>query len=191
MDLIAVTDLKQWTYCQRIVYYHCVMPAMSKPTFKMQEAIAAQELIEGLEMRRGLQLYDLEAARRHFGVRLSDELLGLSGKVDLLLETANEVAVVDFKLTAGELGENHRVQLAGYSLLAEAAWGLPARVAFLYRIPDNHVFAVDITAELRERVVGSIRAIRVMAETQVCPSPTAVRTRCHECEFANYCGDVW
>ena len=41
MDLIPVTDLKQWAYCQRVVYYHRVMPAIGKPTFKMREAIAA------------------------------------------------------------------------------------------------------------------------------------------------------
>ena len=62
IDLIPVTDLKQWTYCQRIVYYHRVMPAVGKPTFKMREAIAAQDLIESLEMRRGLQAYGLESA---------------------------------------------------------------------------------------------------------------------------------
>lgn len=191
MDLIAVTELKQWVYCQRIVYYHCVMPASGKATFKMKEAIAAQDLIESFEMRRGLQLYGIENAQRRFGVRMSDEGLGLSGKADLLLEAADQVAVVDFKLTSGELGENHRVQLAGYSLLAEAASGLPARVAFLYRIPDNRVFAVEITAELRETVRSCIGAIRRMADTQSCPPATLVRARCHECEFANYCADVW
>jgi CRISPR-associated exonuclease Cas4 len=66
MDLIPVSDLKQWAYCERIVYYHRVMPTVGKPTFKMKEAIAAQDLIESLEMRRGLGEYGLENARRHF-----------------------------------------------------------------------------------------------------------------------------
>jgi CRISPR-associated exonuclease Cas4 len=191
LDLIPVTDLKQWTYCERIVYYHRVLPAIGKPTFKMREALAAQDLIEGLEMRRKLNTYGLEGARRRFGVRLKDEPLGLSGRADLVLEARDQVAVVDFKLTSGEVGDNHRAQLAGYSLLAEAACGLPAQVAFLYRIPDNRVFPVEITTGLRERVLASIAAMRVMAEAQVCPAATAVRARCRECEFANYCGDIW
>jgi CRISPR-associated exonuclease Cas4 len=191
LDLIPVTDLKQWAYCERIVYYHRVLPAIGKPTFKMREALAAQELIESLEMRRTLSAYGLEGARRRFNVWLSDEGLGLSGRTDLLLETQDEVAVVDFKLTSGEVGDNHRAQLAGYSMLAEAACGLPARVAFLYRIPDNRIFSVEISAGLRERVLAAVSGIRRMAEGQFCPAPTAITGRCKECEFANYCGDVW
>lgn len=191
MDLIPVTDLKQWAYCERIVYYHRAMPAVGKPTYKMREAIAAQELIEGLEMRRGLNAYGLEGARRHFNVWLTDERLGLSGKLDLLLEGPEEVAVVDFKLTSGEPGENNRMQLAGYCLMAEAAYGVPARRGFVYRIPDNRVFAVEMTEELRRSVGVAIAGIRRVEETQWWPGPTPVRGRCVECEYANYCADVW
>lgn len=191
MDLIPVTDLKQWAYCERIVYYHRVLPAIGKPTFKMREALAAQDLVEALEMRRNLSAYGLENASRKFNVWLSDESLGLSGRVDLLLESPDRVAVADFKLTSGEPGDNHRAQLAGYSLLAEAACGLPAQVAFLYRIPDNRIFAIQICDKLREQVRASVAAIRTVGETQVCPPATAIRARCKECEFANYCGDVW
>jgi CRISPR-associated exonuclease Cas4 len=191
MDLIPVTDLKQWAYCQRIVYYHRVMPAVGKQTFKMKEAIAAQDLIETLEMRRSLQAYGLEGAQRRFGVWLSNPGLGLSGKTDLVLEAPDRIAVVDFKLTSGEVGENHRMQLAGYSLLAEAVFGLPAPAAFVYRIPDNRVFPIEITADLRLAVAKAVVDIREMAEKQWCPPPTDVRGRCVECEYANYCADVW
>ena len=191
MQLIPVTDLKQWVYCQRIVYYHWVMPAVGKPTYKMKEAKAAQELIESLEMRRSLGEYGLDQARRRFNVWMTDPEIGLSGKVDLLLEAEREVAVVDFKLTAGEVGENHRIQLAGYSLLAEAVSGRPAAKAFLMRIPDSRVFTVEIGAELRQSVREAVLRIREMAEKQSCPDPTSVLAQCRECEFANYCGDVW
>ena len=191
MELIPVTDLKQWVYCKRIVYYHRVMPAFGKPTFKMREAIAAQDLVESLEVRRGLQAYGFEDARRRFNVWLSDATLGLSGKADLLLEAPGRVAVVDFKLTSGELGDNHRAQLAGYSMLAEAVLGVPAKRAFVYRIPDNRIFAVDITPELRAAVLAAVAAIRQMCNVEWCPPPTPVRGRCVECEFANYCADVW
>jgi len=191
MDLIPVTDLKQWAYCRRVVYYRRVMPGVGQPTYKMKEAVAAQELIESLEMRRGLREYGLEGARRRFNVWLKDEELGLSGKIDLLLESAEEVAVVDFKLTSGEPGENHYLQLAGYSLLAEAACRLPSGRAFLYRIPDNRIFVVRMTEELGNAVKAAVDGIRETGKTQWCPEPTALRSRCVECEYANYCGDVW
>lgn len=190
-DLIPVTDLKQWAYCERIVYYHRVMPAVVKQTFKMKEAIAAQDLIESLETRRSLQAYGFEGARRRFNAWLTDDKLGLSAKTDLILERVDQVAVVDFKLTSGEPGENHRMQLTGYTMLVEAAYHLPSPLAFLYRIPDNRIFAIEVTVALREAVLRSIERIRKMEIEQMLPPATAIRNRCTECEFANYCADIW
>src|SRR5581483_9796269 len=108
--------------------------------------------------------------------------LELSGKADLILEDDERVAVVDFKLTSGEVGENHRIQLAVYSMLAEAAYGIPARVAFLYRIPDNQVFAVEVTTELQGAVTSAVARIREMENNQRYPPATTVRRRCAESE---------
>jgi CRISPR-associated exonuclease Cas4 len=191
LEVIPVTDLKQWAYCPRVVYYHRVMPAPSHPTYKMKEGVAAQELIESLETRRKLREYGLEGAERRFGLWLQNDELGLAGKIDLLLMAEGENAVVDFKLTSGEPGENHRIQLAGYSLLAEAVTGLPSHRAFLYRIPDNRIFAEPVGARLRQAVATAIAGIRTMGDDQLCPEPTETRGRCVECEFANYCADVW
>jgi CRISPR-associated exonuclease Cas4 len=69
--------------------------------------------------------------------------------------------------------------------------GFRPGAAFLYRIPDNRIFAVEITETLRKAVVLAVEEIRKMADTQWWPSRTPVRGRCVECEFANYCGDVW
>lgn len=191
MDLIPVTELKQWAYCPRIVYYHRVMPGVGRTPYKMREAVSAQDLIESLEMRRSLVKYEMGDARRRFNVWMTDGELGLSGKVDLILESGHEVAVVDFKLTSGLPGENHRMQLAGYSLLAERTTGRQARRAFLYRIPDSQIFDVEITPELRAAVAGAVVEMRRVGLEQWCPPPTEVRRRCEECEYANYCGDVW
>lgn len=191
MDTIPVTDLKQWVYCPRIVYYRRVAPVVGKATFKMKEAHAAQDLVEGLEMRRTLTRYGLTSAVRRFGVWMNDAEVGLSGKADLVLEAETEVYVVDFKLTSGDVGENHRMQLAGYSMLAERYYGREARRAFLYRIPDGRVFDVEIGPELRCTVEVSVRDMNRMADEAALPDPTSVRGRCVECEYANYCADIW
>jgi CRISPR-associated exonuclease Cas4 len=190
-DLIPVTDLKQWAYCQRIVYYHRVMPAVGKTSFKMREAIQAQDLIESLETRRTIGRYGLEDAERHFNVSLRDDQLGLSGKADLILESPNEVAVVDFKLTSGELGDNHRMQLTAYALIAERLYQKASPLAFLYRIPDSKVMPLEITQEMRNMVLASVHGIHHMVISQAFPDATTVRGRCVECEYANYCADIW
>jgi CRISPR-associated exonuclease Cas4 len=167
------------------------MPGAGVATYKMNEGLRAQEMIEGLEMRRTLREYGLDAARREFGVWLKDEGLGLTGKLDLLLRGEREAAVVEFKLTAGEVGENHRMQLAGYALLVEAVLGLRVPVAFVLRIPDNRVFEVPVTEEMRERVGEIVKAVAAMAKLEEMPEATDVRARCSECEYQNFCGDVW
>jgi len=189
--VIPVTELKQWAYCQRVVYYHQIMPGAGQATFKMKEGTRAQEMIESLEMRRTLREYRFEGASRQFGLWLTDEGLGLNGKIDLLLRRSEDAGVVDFKLSAGAVGENHRMQLAGYALLVEAAIGLKVPMTFLFRIPDNMVFPVPITDEMRMDVRRAIEAIQRLKETEELPEPTSVRGRCTDCEYANFCGDIW
>ena len=191
MSPVLATDLKQWVYCPRIVYYRIVMPGAGKPTYKMEEGRRAQESIESLELRRTLARYGFEKARRRFAVWLSDEGLGLAGKIDLLLDENGEGAVVDFKLTSGEPGENHRAQLTGYAVLAERGLGLRVDRCFLVRIPDSRVFEIEIREADRVRICEMVSEIRRSMETEVLPAPTAVRGRCRECEYQNFCGDVW
>jgi CRISPR-associated exonuclease Cas4 len=188
---IIATDLKQWAYCPRIVYYRWYMPGIGQPSFKMEEAQKAQDLIERLEIRRSLKAYGFDDAERRVGLWLNDEELGLAGKFDVLLVAEAEVAVVDFKLTSGEPSENHRLQLAGYSLIAERRMRRPARRAFLYRIPDDRVFSIPIDAQLRERVVRALEAMRSILGQERLPQATVVRARCRDCEYQNYCADIW
>ena len=191
MEPVPVVELRQWSYCPRIVFYHGFMPGAARDSYKMKEGQRAQELIERLEMRRTLGEYGLAAAERRFGVRLTDEASGLTGTIDLLLQGPESASVVDFKLTAGEVGENHRIQLAGYATLVESALGLRVHTAFLYRIPDGKVFPVPMTGELRSRVRSAVESIRAMQLSETLPEAAAIRARCVECEYANFCGDVW
>jgi CRISPR-associated exonuclease Cas4 len=157
----------------------------------MEEGKTAQEMIEQLEMRRTLREYGLEGAVRRFGVWLNNEDLGLTGKLDLLLDTPADAAIVEFKLTSGEIGRNHRLQLAGYALLVEAEMAKSVRCGFVYRIPDGRLFPVSIDEALRVEVRQALAGIRAAITAGWLPEATDVRKRCEECEYANFCGDVW
>jgi CRISPR/Cas system-associated exonuclease Cas4 (RecB family) len=39
--------------------------------------------------------------------------------------------------------------------------------------------------------MGRLAAMRAMIEEGLLPEPTEVRSRCTDCEFRNYCGDVF
>jgi CRISPR-associated exonuclease Cas4 len=189
--LLNVGDLKQWVYCPRVVFYHRFAPNAGVPTAKMQIALKAQEQVEPLESRRSLKPYGLDAATRIFGPWLSSPDLGIQGKPDLILESSDRIAVVDFKLTAGEATPNLQIQLAAYSLIAEQVYQKPASVGFIYRIPDSAVLPVPISLELRQSVLDTASAIRAMISSESLPDPTDFRKRCEDCEFANFCADIW
>lgn len=191
MTDLRVTDLKQFPYCQRIVFYQYVMPVEKKTTFKMEEGKRAEEVIDRLEKRRSLRKYRLDEGRRYFHVWLRSEKLGLSGKLDLLLESPEGMFPIDFKYTSGGVQKNHVYQLCGYALLVEEAYSVTVEQGFVYLIPRDEVAVVELTTERKKEALRMLEAIRAMIREERMPEPTSVRARCEECEYRNYCGDIF
>jgi CRISPR-associated exonuclease Cas4 len=187
----AVTDLKQWAYCQRIPFYRHVQPVTPTPTYRMQRGKDVQGAVEALEKRRGFRAYGVADGERRFGVWLRSERLGLSGKLDLLIVTPEACYPVDFKDTEGGARRNHRIQLTAYALLAEEAFERPAPHGFVYLVPRKAVVVMELTEADRQEVREAVGAMRRMIAREEIPAPTTVRARCVACEFRNYCADVW
>lgn len=188
---LRVSDLKQYAYCPRIVYYQHLMPVDWEPTYKMTHGKEAHAALEALERRRKLKAYGLEAGERIFNLWLSSPSLGLSGKLDLLIRTEHGVYPVDFKYTEGRPSRNHFLQLAAYALLVEERYRVTVERGFLYLIPLKDVVEVKITGSLKQEVLETIQRIREMVRREAIPPPTPVRARCTDCEYQNYCADIW
>jgi CRISPR-associated exonuclease Cas4 len=186
-----VNDLKQFEYCPRIVFYQYLMPVARKTTFKMEEGRRAETSIDELEKRRTLQRYGLAEGTRHFHVSLRSERLGLSGKLDLLIEGSEGLFPVDFKFSSGRPRRNHVYQLCGYALLLEETYGRVVRQGFIYMIPKKEVTALELTDQLKNETLVMLEAMREMIHVERMPNPTPVRARCDECEYRNYCADVF
>lgn len=188
---LTATDLKQWTYCPRIPFYRHVLPVRPASTYKMQRGKDVQAAMEALERRRGFRAYGMREGERRFGLWLHSRRLGLSGKLDLLILTADACYPVDFKDTEGGPRRNHRLQLAAYALLAEEAFQRPAPDGFIYLVPEKRVVALALTEADRDEVRQAVTDMRRMIEREELPPPTPVRARCTVCEFRNYCRDIW
>ncbi len=188
---LRINDLKQFEYCPRIVFYNTVMPLDRKVTFKMQRGTEAEFRLDALEKRRSLRRYKLGDGERRFHVWLHSERLGLSGKMDLLIVSSHGYFPVDFKYTRGRPHRNHISQLAGYSVLVEEHYQTVVETAFIYLAPVGELVAIKITEELKEEVTNRLIRMREMIREELLPSPTPVRARCADCEFRNYCGDIF
>lgn len=188
---LRVNDLKQYAYCPRVVFYHYAMPVQHRATFKMDHGKAVEVKIERLERRRKLRAYGLGEGTRRFQVGLASRRLGLSGRLDVMIQTPSGIFPVDFKDTLSRIHHNHHLQLCAYALLIEDEFRQPVTHGFVYRVPRDDIAVVEMTPELRVETVGTMQAIRTMVAAERMPEPTAVRRRCDDCEYRNYCGDVF
>ena len=188
---LRVHDLKQWAYCPRIVFYNYVMPVDKKRTYKMQHGRSAEEAIDRLEKRRKLTEFGLAEGRRHFHVWCNSYRLGLSGKLDLLVDSAAGLIPVDFKASERRIHANHIVQLSGYALLLEEKFQRTVERGFIFLIPIEEIVPVEITPERKQGVLALIDEIRSAIVRGATPPATEVRARCENCEYRNYCGDIF
>jgi len=188
---LVVSDVKQYAYCPRIPFYRYVLPVERRATYKMEHGKAEHVNLERLESRRKLRRYGLEAGERLFNVSLRSHRLGLVGKLDLLIRTATADYPVEFKHTEGGVAANHRLQLAAYGLLVEEQFNRPADRGFVYLLPKDDVEVVEFGQEQRQAVVATLAAVRESVIAEEMPAATPIRARCVDCEFRNYCGDVW
>ncbi|MCA9923381.1 MAG: CRISPR-associated protein Cas4 [Anaerolineales bacterium] len=186
-----VIDLKQYVYCPRILYYHTVLPGIRPLTYKMAAGIAAHTQEEGREKRRSLRSYGIAAGRRSFNVPLFSAELGLSGELDMLIETDTELIPVDYKQSK-RVGKHFKLQLMGYGRLLESSpsFNKVVKRGFLYLIPLRKAIEVPFTKGLRRRLERSLRELRDIAQQQRMPEPTKQRGRCIDCEFRRFCNDV-
>jgi CRISPR-associated exonuclease Cas4 len=191
---LQVTDLKQYAYCPRIVFYQTCLPGIRPTTYKMTAGIAAQDQVTSLEKRRSLRAYDIIEGVRHFNVSLQSDRLGLTGQVDLVVESgvgeSRRLTPVDFKLSRKKPGRHFHLQLACYAMLLEECWGAPAEVGYLYLIQSKESIRVEITTRLRRDVTKQIAEIRRLLQAEEMPAPSNQRSTCVNCEFRRFCNDV-
>jgi CRISPR-associated exonuclease Cas4 len=191
---VRISDVRHFTFCQRVVWYRLVRGEAGRETAKMALGRRAEAALDELEKRRQMRQYGLEGAVRRFDVSLRSETLGVHGVCDLVLDVAGgerpAAFPVEVKTTRGGVGQHHVLQLAGYAMLLEEAGAATVDRAFVLLLPDDRVEQVSIGPAEREAFVKAVEQIRAMVETERFPEPTRHRSFCPDCEFVNFCGDV-
>jgi CRISPR-associated exonuclease Cas4 len=191
--MFTATDLKQYFYCPRILYYHHCLPRIRPITHKMEAGIQAHEDEATRETRRSLRSYGLQKAERHFDVWLESERWGLHGMVDLVLAGPNgdtsRAWPVEWKLSE-QIGEHWKTQLAVYGLLLEEQWGVTSDKGYLYLIPLRRAEEIPLTPRLKKRAEVALAQMTHIAQDEWLPDPPHNRGKCRDCEFRRFCNDV-
>lgn len=189
LPVLTVTDVKNYAYCPRVVYYHYFL-AHRPVTGKMKEGKLEHVHQQELEERRVLTWLGLPQAERQLSVPIQSAALGLSGLLDEAIVAPAEVVVLEFKDSSSGIQLNHQLQLAAYGLLAQEHWQRPCRRGLIYLVGVRQRREIALTAALGERVRECLAAMREMLEREEFPPPTPRRGRCVDCEYRRYCNDV-
>jgi CRISPR-associated exonuclease Cas4 len=189
-DFVSVTDIKQYVYCPRIVYFDRVLHAT--PIFGSQQE-DSKELHEDYvkkELRRKDAVYyssEFVGAEKLLFVSLSSSTLGLQGNVDCIIKTAcGEYAPVEYKNMNSDKGRvcmQHKYQLVGYALLIEDNFKTVVKRGFVNYIPETLILQFEITPTMKsyvKRVLGHIK--RIIRDEELPP----IRVAKHKC--AGGCG---
>lgn len=191
-----VSDLKQYFYCPRIVYYLYCLPHIRPTTFLMEAGTQAGEDERQRERRRSLKAYGLTRGTCHFNIDLHSDHLALTGKLDMGIRTDDnttrepEAVPVDYKFSAGRVVTHFLMQVTAYGMLLEEQWGLPVHRGFIYLIPARRAKMIEITPVLRRQVETALEDMRRIVTQESMPPAPRWRGKCTVCEFRRFCNDT-
>lgn len=189
-DTFTVTDLKQYTFCQRVVYYERCLPHLRPRTYKMDAGRDVHEDEKKRAVRRTLNRFDVLQGERQFDVALYSETLHLRGSIDeVILADDGRIVPVDYKL-ANRVGNHQRLQLCAYALLLEERFETSISEGYLYLIPKRDIVRIPLTEKLRQQVIETLRNLREMVTSERMPPPVDQISRCYPCEFRRFCNDI-
>lgn len=190
IPVLRVSDLRQWTYCPRVVWWTHVCPVGKRESFKMKQGLLKEHRLQKLHKRRTLRTFGLKNGTVESNVSLYSERLGLTGRLDMLIQWGAGRFPVEIKFTRGPARLNHRLQLAGYALLLEDHFGVPVPHGYVVRLPDDTVDKVLIDGPLRDLTWKTMQALRNTIRRETMPPANTILARCIDCEYLRFCGDV-
>lgn len=190
---IRISDIKQFVYCPRIIYYNYVEPVPRKVTYKMEHSRRQHYELNRKEKRRGLKRYNLIEGVRHYGFPVKSDSLGFSGKVDIVIDTGKkgeqQYYPVECKDTDRKIFNNVKYQLTAYAMALEEMTGSAVKKGFIYVIPEQKAYPIEITEQKRDYVRKMVTSIKKIVVDEHYPDPRS-RKRCWDCEFKRYCNDL-
>ncbi len=185
---LEVSDLKQYAYCPRVVYYRYRFPDFRPETYKMTRGEAAHDRTRQRLRRRPPR--GLPPGKAYHERLLYAPELRLVGRIDLLIETNDSLVVVDYK-NARKARPNWKDQLAAYALLAETVLQKPVSEGYIYLIPLRRLEEVPLTGQRKAKIRKMITQIIAEIQQEHQPPPASRRSRCIDCEYRRFCNDLF
>jgi CRISPR-associated exonuclease Cas4 len=125
------------------------------------------------------------------GKPLRSHTLGISGKPDCLIRTAEGIVPVELKNASkpparGEIYSSHMIQALAYCALVEDQMEISAPYALVI-YAGQQVRRVDFTEQRRRWLLDTIRELELARERQTAKRNHDHRARCARCGVRSHC----
>lgn len=179
-DPVPLSALQHWVYCPR----QCALIHQEQAfddNIHTARGNAVHKLVDtpGYEIKAGVKV--------ERSLPLWSDRLGLIGKADLVeFHPDGTVFPVEFKHGRKRQKTHDDIQLAAQAMCLEDMLGRPVPLGAIYHASSHRRREVAITPALRDLVVQTAEAIRVMLRAGTLPPPV-FDARCKECSLKDIC----
>jgi CRISPR-associated exonuclease Cas4 len=182
---ISPTDVKEYAFCPRLIYYKNVLHIYERTTEPME---LGKEIHEEEPIAHLVPLLKVKQILRK--VELTSKQLKLTGKIDYILITKfNEYLPVDMKWADPHYQtaqKHHKMQLVAYSLLIEEAYKTTVKRAIIYYTRARKTIIIPITYTLKNQAKEIIKNIYQIIQTNKEPI-VPYTPKCKNCNYLKYC----
>ncbi|MHA1315815.1 MAG: CRISPR-associated protein Cas4, partial [Candidatus Helarchaeota archaeon] len=184
--VFTAEDVRQFTYCPRIIYFRYVMNVNMPPrTYKMEKGIEKHE-----KDVRNFKSPPESSPQKYANIYLKDERVGLIALLDFLEVDGDEAIPIDLKTGKRyqePISDHHFAQLVAQALLVEACMGQIVRRVRVDYTRLKKVLERQVDVDDKFRVLRDLERMQEIVETEIIPSPTNIEGKCTDCEFWRYC----
>jgi len=173
--MIDVSDLIQYLYCPRKVYFIKVMGIkLKKPKMEF-----GKELHDKLRIKcDGDIIYNLYLESESYGIR---------GVVDAVIKENDNYYPVDAKFTRfNKLFYSWKMQLTAYAVLIEENFDVTIRKGYIYFIDEKKLEEIEIAPEDKKALREMVKKVETIINEEKIPNVEKSR-KCEYCEMKKLC----
>jgi CRISPR-associated exonuclease Cas4 len=189
-DMLAVSDITQYFYCPRKVYFMKTLgiKIKAKPKMDMGKEEHEKEHRRVKERNTVYGFPEEEIAQVIHDLAVEDIKIGLYGMVDTtIIMKSKEVVPVDVKYTdAQSVRLNWKKQLIAYAILLDSRFETIVRRGFVYLPAKHRQIQVDIPDEAKVVLKQDIIKIKALINSEKMP-PVSKGNQCGYCEMKKFC----
>lgn len=192
-EIISVTDIKQYHFCPRIIYFSKVLGVEEKTTDSEEAGKEAHGEFHRKERRRTTLLggKTIRVEQKWTALQLKSERLAIAGMIDMVVKTPEGYAIVEYKRATApkRVLPGHLYQAAAYAMLVEEAFETTVRKLYVYYEKSNKIFEMPLTDSIKRHVLWTIRQIRTIIQKEKLPIAKSSR-KCPSCGYRWICKEA-